>query len=236
MQDSFQNINIFVRGVHIQREPQVKILGVHLDENLKWTKHIQQTVKNVKYQYRAFSRAIKYLDRDTRLMLYNSSLASRFNYADCVWSHCSKRDGGALQTVQNMAARRIMNAGPLESSQPILAELGLLTLEKKRLLRSLVLMFKLVNGQGPKELTDELAKYIRPTSHVSGTRMGNISRYWIPYYNTDYKGTSFFIRMIKEWNRLPADLVNSASSDAFKRGAYLLLTTGSTPSHCGRNT
>ena len=177
MRDRFDNINIFVQGRHVQRESHIKVLGVHLEENLKWAKHIQIMLRNVKYQYRAYSRSIKYFDKDTRLLMYNSAIASRLNYADSIWSDCTLRDRGSLQTVQNMAIRRMVNARPLESCKPILANLGMLTLERKRNLRSLVLFYNLVNGRGPVALRRELHKYQLSSIGQHGTRMNRKGGY-----------------------------------------------------------
>ena len=193
-----------------------------------WTKHIQLMLRNVKYQYRAFSRAIKYFDHDTRIMMYNSSIASRMNYADSIWNYCTVRDSNMLQSVQNMSVRRMLNARPLENCQPLLMELGMLTLENKRTLRSMVLFYNLVNGQGPKALIEELQKYNFPNRGQLVTRMDNSKRFFIPSYNTDYKGNSFFVKAIKIWNRLPEDVRNASKSEMFKNKLYrLMLTTGS---------
>ena len=125
----------------------------------------------------------------------------------------------------------MVNARPLDSSLPILDRLGLLTLENKRLLRSLVLFYKIINGQGPKQLTDELTRYLRPVAPEVTTRLNHGSGYWIPSYNTEYRGKSFFVSIIKEWNRLPNDIKSSTAADSFKRKLYLMLTTSTTISH-----
>ena len=137
-----------------------------------------------------------------------------------------------LQSVQNMSVRRILNAKPLESCQPLLKRLGMLTLERKRTLRSLVLFYNLVNGHGPKALLDELEKYRHPSMRQAETRLAESGRFFIPCYNTDHRGSSFFIRSIKVWNRLPEDVKNAPRSEVFENKLYnLMLTTGSAGCH-----
>ena len=138
-------------------------------------------LKCLRYQYRAFSRSIKYFDKDTRLMVYNSSIASRLNYADCVWNQCNIQEAKRLQSVQNMAIRRILNARPLDSAKPLIYSLGLLPLEEKRQLRSLVLFHKLVNGEGPKALVNKLNENFRnPSNNEIRTRNTGSGQYFIP--------------------------------------------------------
>ena len=222
MEEKFANINVFIQGKHIARERNVKILGVQIDENLGWHKHLHTMVKNLRYQYRSFARSVKYFDMDTRKILYNSTLASRFNYADCIWSQCTIRDANMLQSVQNLAVRKMINAGPLESARPILQELEMLTLRNKRKLRSLVLLYKLRNDEGPEPLARQLREYCNEERGMA-TRSSSEDNYFIPCYNTDYRGKSFFIRNLKLWNSLPADVKSSGSCAVFKSKVYGLL-------------
>ena len=236
MEERFDSLNIFIQGQHVKRESSIKVLGVHLSEDLKWSKHTASMLRGLKYQYRAFSRSIKYFDTDTRIMVYNSSIASRLNYADCVWTQCNVREEKMLQSVQNMAVRRILNARPLDSAGPLICSLGLLPLEKKRLLRSLVLFYKLVKGDGPKALTNMLnTNFINPSSHGIRTRNSGSGQYFIPSFNTDHMKKSFFIQMIKEWNRLPDEIRSSESASIFKDRMYRrMISAESQPATCPR--
>ena len=178
-------------------------------------------IRNVKYQYRAFSRAIKLLDKDTQILLYNSSLASRFNYGDCVWDRCTRTDACRLQSVQNMAMKRMAHAKPLESARPYLKEWGLLSLDKKRLLRSLVLFYKLMDKEGPGDLIQMLESYKR-TNIQQHTRYSE-NGFFIPGYRTDYSGNAYFVRMIRIWSILPSDIKESKTKEIFKNKIYKML-------------
>ena len=221
LRERFSNINIFIEGRQVTREPHVKILGVYFDENLNWHKHVQTLLRGLRFQYRSFSRSIKYFDMDTKNMLYNAALASRFNYADCIWNDCTKADADRLQSVQNMSVRRMVNAKPLESAKPILGSLEMLSSRSKRLLRSLVLLYKLRNGMGPSTLSNELESFANSSELT--TRRNTDENFFIPAYNTDYRGKSYFIRTIKAWNELPSDIKTSSSCSVFKNKVYRLL-------------
>ena len=103
MEDQFTQVNIFAQGRLIKREASIKILGVTLDQELKWHEHIRGMLRNLRFQYRSFSRSMKYFDRDTRIIVYNSSMASRFNYADVIWSQCIVKQARMLHSVQNVS-------------------------------------------------------------------------------------------------------------------------------------
>ena len=225
MGDRFEHVNIFIMGQHVEREANVKILGVTLNEELKWHQHMGGMIRNLRFQYRAFGRSIKYFDRDTRLIVYNSSLASRFNYADCIWDQCTLKEAKQLQSVQNMAVKKMMNAAPLTSAKPLIRNLGLLTLETKRKLRSLVLLYKLTRNEGPAALIRELEGYRNSSREHIITRNSGEGSYYIPAYNTDNVGKSFFVQTIKRWNTLPTNIQQSENATIFKRRVYDLLLT-----------
>ena len=221
MSERFAHVNVFIQGQHVGRESSIKILGVHISDDLKWNKHITSMLKGLRYQFRAFSRSIKFFDKDTRLMVYNSSIASRLNYVDCVWSQCNVREAKRLQSVQNMAVRRILNAKPLESAGPLISSLGLLPLVEKRLLRSLVLFYKLVRGEGPKALIKMLNENFKnPSNSGIRTRNNGSGQFYIPRFNTDQLKKSFFINVIKEWNKLPLEIRNAETTATFKDKLY----------------
>ena len=166
-------------------------------------------------------------------MVYNSSIASRLNYADCVWNQCNVQEAKRLQSVQNMAIRRILNARPLDSARPLIYSLGLLPLEEKRQLRSLVLFHKLVNGEGPKALVNMLNENFRnPCNSDIRTRNSGSGQYFIPAFNTNHIKKSFFVQMIKIWNHLPEEIRLSETTSIFKNKLYKrMLNSGISASH-----
>ena len=85
-------------------------------------------------------------------------------------------------------------------------------------MRSLVLFYRLANGEGPAMLIRELDKFRNNQGHGMCTR--NDSDFFIPGYNTDNIGKSFFVRMIKMWNTLPRAIRDSPSAASFKKSVY----------------
>ena len=126
-----------------------------------------------------------------------------------------------LQSVQNMSVKRIMNAGPLDSAKPLIGSLGMLTLENKRTLRSLVLFYRLVNGGGPDALIKELDRFRGNREHGMCTRGDR--NFFIPGYNTDSVGRSFYVRMIKAYGnpRLPHPLREVSTGGSWLQVAEL---------------
>ena len=184
------------------------------DKNLKWSKHINNIIKNCKYHLRAYYRSIKLLDYDERRLLYNTCIASRLSYADVIWTRCNNAHMQKLQTIQNMAARAIVGSKRLEHAPPILKNLNWITLKEKRKLHELVLFHKIYTGKGTPDQTNMLENYKRRQD--INTRGAGTSHLFIPSFNTNYMKESFFIRNVRQWNNLPANLQSIQNTTTFK--------------------
>ena len=81
-------INITENGEKKFLKPKtsIKILGVHLDQNLSWDKQVNEVNKKAKYSARNLQRINMLIPLKSRLLLYNSLVASHLNYADTVWA------------------------------------------------------------------------------------------------------------------------------------------------------
>ena len=80
----------------LELKESIKILGVHLDHKLNWSKHVQEVNKKANYAVRNLQRVNMLIPFKPRILLYNSLIASHFNYADTVWAGCSMKDQNKL--------------------------------------------------------------------------------------------------------------------------------------------
>ena len=119
-----------------------------------------------------------------------------------------------LQTIQNMAARAIVGSKRLEHAPPILKNLNWITLKEKRKLHELVMFHKIYTEKGTPEQTKMLGKYKRHQN--INTRGAGTSHLFIPSFNTNYMKESFFIRNVRQWNDLPANLRSIQNTSTFK--------------------
>ena len=214
------NVVIFVGNRRVKEVNEMKILGLKMDINLTYERHVRELSTNVKYRYRAYARIFKYLDHDTRIILYNSTIASRLNYCDVIWDSGNKNVQQRLQTIQNRVARRITNSGPMEYSAGLLRSLGWLDLRRKRALHSLVLMHKLLQGNGPEGLTQDLQGRVNKGTRTRGESKNNL----IMILNrTNYGKKIFFNKWTATWNRIPSSIRETTNSQNFKEKLHQYL-------------
>ena len=221
----FDTIKISLGGKQIEEKENVKILGVTISKDLTWDMHTSNLINTLKYCFYSFSRSCKYLNYDTRIMLYNAVIASRLNYCDAIWDCCSVNSKHRLQTIQNRCARRILNCVPGTSSAPLLKELGWIRLDKKRKLHKCVYLHRLLQGKGPQPILDMLKPFANNTRIM--TRGVNNQNLFIPRHHTNYVKKSYFNDTAVLWNSIPKEIKAAKSNKTFKERLYLHLLEAS---------
>ena len=85
--DSF---NLNVAGTVIPSTSEVKLLGIMIDNELKFKKHINELCRKASYKLHALQRIRRYLSVDKARMLANAFIDSQFKYAPLVWMFAGK--------------------------------------------------------------------------------------------------------------------------------------------------
>ena len=92
-------------NTEIKSENTVNLLGVLIDDKLNFTQHISACCKKAARQLNALARISKYLDFDSRKIIYNSFIVSNFNYCPMVWHFCGKVNNDKIEKIQERSLR-----------------------------------------------------------------------------------------------------------------------------------
>ena len=68
----------------------VELLGIDVDNKLKYNKHAKTLCSKVTKKISAFSRLTAYISREQALTIYNAVILSNFNYCPLIWLFCNK--------------------------------------------------------------------------------------------------------------------------------------------------
>ena len=221
--DTHQGVKI--NNQLIKKVKNTKALGVELDENLSWEKHINHISSKISSGIGAIRKMREYVEQDILIKVYNALIQPYFDYCCEVWDTLNKGLSERLQKFQNRAARLIMNLKN-EHGQSILARksLGWVTLEERRAQMKARLMYKTVNGLAPQRLCEAFQNL--NTIHDHNLR-GSSTRFYIPRPKTESLKKSFQYSGAKLWNQIPEEIRNSVSYNSFckKLSSSTLIST-----------
>ncbi len=188
-----------------------KYLGVNINSNLSWNKHIDSITSKANKTLGFLRRNVKVSSPKIKAQAYMSLVRPTLEYASSVWNPYTKQNIEKIEMVQRRAARFTLNRFHNTSSVTNMVELlGWRSLEYRRLDASLCLFYKIVNGM----VLIPADQYLIPISR--STRLHHPLAFQIPHSNSDYHKFSFFPRTIRVWNSLPHSFVSAPTIDAYK--------------------
>ena len=179
---SFDHKIVFeLKGNRIECENDVKLLGVTIDYELKFDKHISDICKKKKAsrQLNVLKRIGKYLNKLGRLTIYYSFILINLNYCPITWHFCSEKNTLKMEKIQERALRFVYNNYTINYEE--LLHLSKLPSLKVRRLRSIALeTFKIINKNCPSYLYD----LINIKKHQYSFRYSNTTE--LPQVRTTY--------------------------------------------------
>ena len=139
--------------------PLQKDLGVLIDDEVKFSNHIQTQVNKANRAIGALKHSYKFMDKASFLILYKSLIRPHLEYASPVWSARTKHDQDSLERVQRRATRLVPAISALDYSNR-LKELKLPTLSYRRQRADAIQLFKITHG-----IDNVASSYTCPVCH-----------------------------------------------------------------------
>ena len=128
--NTFTIPHIIIGDEQIQRVSHVKFLGIIIDENLDWYKHIELCRNNISSGNYALNALKHILPLKQLTTMYYSLIQPYLTYGILLWGGANKKHLNKLKVSQNKTVRNINNSRYNESAQPIYKKLSILTLEQ----------------------------------------------------------------------------------------------------------
>ena len=146
-------VKVEMRGQLLERSRMVKCLWVLLDIGLTWNDHIEYVRKKCFARLGKLKRWSGVLPSRTKKQVYNALVLPYLDYCSVVWQECSQCLRQKLERVQNYGMRIILSRPPRTHSDDLRKELNWTTLEARRNMNRLCLVYKCVRSQVPTTLS-----------------------------------------------------------------------------------
>ena len=104
-----EEINISIYDRTIKRVDHTKSLGLTIDAQLSWSKHVDEISKKVSSAIGALKRVRPFIPTDVAVQIYTALILPHFDYCSPVWDSMSGCLSDKLQKLQNRAARELLS-------------------------------------------------------------------------------------------------------------------------------
>ena len=134
-----------MEGKQLERSEEEKDLGVVIDTNLNFDKHISSKINKANSIAGLIRRSFEYLDAPMFKMLFTALVRPHLEYAQSVWSPYLKKHIEAIEKVQRRAFKKVPDLTNM-TYEDRLRELKLPTLCYRRYRGDMIEIFKITHG------------------------------------------------------------------------------------------
>jgi len=189
--------------------PAEKDLGVLVDEKLDMSHQCALADQKANRIPGSFKTSVPSRSREVILPLCSALVRPHLESCIQCWSPQHRKDMDLLEWSQRRATKMVRGMEHL-SYEERLRELGLFSLEKRRLRGHLIVVFYYLKGAYRKD-GDKL--FSRACSDRTG---GNSFKLKEGRFRLDIRQNFFTMRVVKQWHRLPREVVDAPSLETFK--------------------
>ena len=198
-----------MKGMTLTVTTEEKDLGVIIDDELKFHKHVSAAVKKSSRMLGLIRATFTCLNEITVPRLFTTLVRPHLEYGNIIWSPRFKMDSIEVEKVQRRATRLISNLRQL-SYEDRLRTLKLPSLNYRRRRGDMIQVFKIIAGID--RVDPEL--FFHSTS-ISQTR-GHSQKLTKQRSRLELRSKFFSQRVIDDWNSLPEAAVSSSTLNCFK--------------------
>ena len=200
-----------VDSADIENSQSEKLLGVTLDSDLNFEKHINNICGKAKAKLSALSRVATYMNFENKKTLMNAFFKAQFNYCPLVWMLHSRRLNNKVNRLHKRCLRVVHN-----NNQSTLQELldldNSVSIYHKNLQCLAIELYKIFNGISP-----DIMKDVFPLNASSNYDIRNRPTFFNRRVRSVFNGTESLSYLApKIWELVPENIKTAESLSKLK--------------------
>jgi hypothetical protein len=200
-----------VSDIEITRDHTAKLLGILLDDQLKFDKHVKHLCTKASRQLGALVRIKHLISPQQRKLIYQCFVLSNLNFCPLLWHFCSMKSMRKLEKIQERALRFLLN--DIKSDYNTLLSLsGFETLFLKRVHMFAIEVYKCIYDLNPSFMSSTFN-----IKHVPYNFRDNSILTLPQINNVRYGKRSFKYFGAHVWNKIPVEIKATSNLRTFKQ-------------------
>ena len=183
-------------------------LGVQFDKDLKFRNHISNCINKANRITGLVRRSFVDVKLKSFKKLYKTLIRPHVEYCNIIWSPHYKKDIEAIERIQRRSTKLVKDIKDLPYERR-LQHLQLPSLSYRRFRGDMLEIYKILHS------LEDISIDTFFTLSSLNTRT-NGQKLVVNQCRLDLRKHFFSIRAVKEWNKLPASVVNATSLNIFK--------------------
>lgn len=198
---------IRVNGVAINYSDHVKSLGIYLDGQLKFDKHVSEIRRKVTFSLRKLWSLSSFADVLLKKKLFHIYILPYFLYCHSSFLGLSNKQFSRLNLAFNSCIRYVHKLNKFDHISMYKTSLLGSDLNTFYDMHTVLLIYKILRNKRPTYLFSKF-------SYLRSKRTSNML---IPKNRSKILNSSFFARGVGLWNSLPSDVKSSESCNIFRK-------------------
>ena len=157
------NITVQIDNTIIEKKSTVKYLGVLIDDDLKFTSHINNVTNTVSRNVGLICKIRYFLETKQLLQLYNAIILPYINYCCLIWGIGYAHNTQKLLTLQKRAMRIIDGIHPPQSANPVFKKYNILKIQDVAKMQILLVMHKHICNNLPHTIKNLFKLHVENT-------------------------------------------------------------------------
>ena len=210
-----------IDGNQIKKTHNQKLLGIHIDDKLSWSTHIDNLCSTISSKISLLRQLSKYVSIDVQKKFYQGYILPLIDYGSVVWGTTTASNLDRIFKLQKRAARIILHADFRTPSADMFKTLSWLPIRKRLKYNKAVFTYKAINGLAPQYIADLL----KPVSEIHNRTLRSSvnGALAVPRSRSSLFDRSYSYTAPKLWNSIPTQVRNSPSLKSFKDNVKLIL-------------